>query len=567
MIPQVDVSQVDRKLSNDIAAHVFDWMFIISIAIYFGLVHGWHGRPALQMGFILGLVALQSITRFLPVTRNWKAFNSGGIGALAIYNVALGLLFLWFLPLYSPFMLILPVVMFITIYYRGNAGYVASLLVQAIVIIAVSLKGSHPPGYHSYYPWLTIFLAAAYGGVIQRISTIDNNVRSEFKKAATRIEVEREQLRSLINSMADAVMATDLEGKIQIYNGASLILLNTNASLENKPFDNFLTLYDTDGKHVDVLADARSQGRAIKREDLHFISNENEPTDIYINIAPIRSNFGAQDQGFIILLRDITKEKSLEEERDEFISVTSHELRTPVAIAEANISTALLPNVSKGMEPNVRQLLDQAHSNIIFLGDLINDMTTLARAERGDLEVTAEPLVPGDLLKQLAHDYEKEAQAKGLSISVNVAPDAPRIQTSKLYVHEILQNFLTNAIKYTPKGAVELSAKPGDKERVVFAVKDSGIGIGKSDRAKVFSKFYRSEDYRTRQTRGTGLGLYITLKLAERLQGKIWFDSELNKGSTFYLEIPSLKIHAHPSNSHTPAALKSAAAPEPTPNE
>ncbi|MBI4101239.1 hypothetical protein HY441_02085 [Candidatus Microgenomates bacterium] len=117
---------------------------------------------------------------------------------------------------------------------------------------------------------------------------------------------------------------------------------------------------------------------------------------------------------------------------------------------------------------------------------------------------------------------------------------APPVLTSELYVHEILQNFISNAIKYTQHGSITLSAVAAEKGGVRFSVKDTGIGLSATDKKKIFQKFYRSEDFRTRKTRGTGLGLYITVKLAERINGKIWFDSQLNQGSTFYLEVPPI---------------------------
>ena len=104
---------------------------------------------------------------------------------------------------------------------------------------------------------------------------------------------------------------------------------------------------------------------------------------------------------------------------------------------------------------------------------------------------------------------------------------------------------MSNAIKYTLTGSVILHAYDDGHGGVIFSVKDSGIGIGKSDSDKIFNKFYRSEDYRIRQTRGTGLGLYISTKLTQYLQGKIWFESNLGQGSTFYLQIPSLVSSKH----------------------
>jgi signal transduction histidine kinase len=107
-------------------------------------------------------------------------------------------------------------------------------------------------------------------------------------------------------------------------------------------------------------------------------------------------------------------------------------------------------------------------------------------------------------------------------------------------VREILQNFVTNALKYTEKGSVVVSAKPrGDG--VMFEVSDTGIGISKADQERVFDKFFRSEDFRTRATSGTGLGLYVTMKLTRLIHADISLESELNEGSTFSIFVPNLK--------------------------
>src|SRR5262249_297262 len=107
------------------------------------------------------------------------------------------------------------------------------------------------------------------------------------------------------------------------------------------------------------------------------------------------------------------------------------------------------------------------------------------------------------------------------------------------YVHEILQNFLTNAIKYTDKGTVTLGAEPED-DGVIFSVADTGFGIGQNDRPKLFTKFFRSEDWRVRQKTGTGLGLYVCAKLTGLIDAKVDVQSELNRGSTFRLHVPNL---------------------------
>jgi two-component system phosphate regulon sensor histidine kinase PhoR len=241
----------------------------------------------------------------------------------------------------------------------------------------------------------------------------------------------------------------------------------------------------------------------------------------------------------VLLLRDITREKSLEEERDEFIAVVSHELRTPITIAEGNISNAQYTVEKSGDIEAVKTALKEAHSQVLFLADMINDLSTLSRAERGKLQVEVEPINVHDLAEELADNYKSQAQAKHLEFKLELDPQLELLNSSKLYVREILQNFITNAIKYTEKGSVTLRAS-ADPRGVRFAIQDTGIGISKGDRDRVYDKFFRSEDYRTRQSNGTGLGLYVTLKLARLIHAELSLESELNQGSTFNVFVPNL---------------------------
>jgi signal transduction histidine kinase len=171
---------------------------------------------------------------------------------------------------------------------------------------------------------------------------------------------------------------------------------------------------------------------------------------------------------------------------------------------------------------------------------MINDLSTLSRAERDKLSVEAEAINAYDLVVDLANNYASMASQKGLTITTDIDPHLEILQSGKLYVREILQNFITNAIKYTETGNVTIGAKPATKG-VTFWVRDSGIGIGKSDQQKIFDKFFRSEDFRTRQNNGTGLGLYVTVKLIRLLHGEVEVSSKLNVGSTFSVTFPNLK--------------------------
>lgn len=361
------------------------------------------------------------------------------------------------------------------------------------------------------------------------------------RSSAHSAELERERLTSLINSMADGVIATDEKARVVLYNGAALNVLDVNSSMAGKYLKDVLKVIDKNNQPVDFQTLVLQTKTAETSRDLRLAYPDGSTINLYTSVAPVRLGFGrAGMKGYVILLRDITREKSLEEERDEFISVVSHELRTPIAIAEGNISNAQLI-ANKGGDPSlVKNALKQAHDQITFLGAMINDLATLSRAERGKLNVDIESINVHDLTKGLAENYTPEAKTKDLEFRTDIDPTLELLQSSHLYVREILQNFITNAIKYTEKGSVTLSAR-AKPDGVEFAVSDTGIGISKADQEKVFDKFFRSEDYRTRQNSGTGLGLYVTMKLARLLHAEIGFESELNKGSTFTILVPNLQ--------------------------
>lgn len=353
--------------------------------------------------------------------------------------------------------------------------------------------------------------------------------------------LDHQRLKTLINSMADAVITVDENIKIATYNAAALNLLDVNTIKPGIKLEKIFKPIDTNNQQIDITEIVKNIKLPTYSRDYRLKYADESTISLYTSIAPVRLGFGQQGaQGFVILLRDITREKSLEEERDEFISVVSHELRTPIAITEGNIGNAEFIVEKSGDMAQVKQALKEAHSQVLFLADMINDLSTLSRAERGTLDVEVESINVVDLVSELAKNYLPECKAKNLKLKVDLDPHLEILKSSKLYVREILQNFITNSIKYTTEGSVTVSAKPEEKG-VRFTVSDTGIGISKGDQERVFDKFFRSEDYRTRQSKGTGLGLYVTMKLTRLIHADISLKSELNKGSTFTIKIPNLK--------------------------
>lgn len=341
--------------------------------------------------------------------------------------------------------------------------------------------------------------------------------------------------------MVDGVVAVDERARVALYNGAALNILDSNSTIQNKSFGSLINLIDANNQPVDIVEVITTTKVATVNRDLRLKYADGSAINLYLSIAPVHLGYGSKgERGYVILMRDISREKSLEEERDEFISVVSHELRTPIAIAEGNISNAeFLVNRGSNLE-DIKGALKQAHEQTLFLASLINDLSTLSRADRGVLKVDVEPINVHELVLQLAKSYTPDAERKGLKILTAPSADLELLQSSQLYVREILQNFVTNAIKYTETGHITIGAKPADKGVYIW-VEDTGIGISIGDQERIYDKFFRSEDYRTRKNNGTGLGLYVTMKLARLVHAELTTKSRINKGSCFTVYFPNLK--------------------------
>ncbi len=421
----------------------------------------------------------------------------------------------------------------------GIAGFAMSLAGQVVITPALlAISNDALPATREYQFIVKIVFLIVFSLVALQSVHSRNEEDLVERRFTGRIQNERQRLLSLINSLSSAVIAVDEHGKVYLYNAAALDLLNTNRDITGQKVNELLPLHDRKLVGVDLLELMKSRDHMVHRQDLIFVPNDESEMILDLTITPVHLS-GAGDErrgGYMLVFSDITKQKSLDEERDEFISVTSHELRTPLAIAEANLSTALLPGYAK-IEPKAASLLNQAHENVIFLSELIKDLTTLSRAERGVLKSDLAIIDLKELTTELQRDYEAQAKAKGLLLKLEQDPGVGKVYSSPPEIREILQNFITNALKYTTRGSITITLEH-HRAAAVVRVSDTGIGISASDKAKMFTKFFRSEDFRTRATGGTGLGLYITKKVAEHLGLAIDFTSRLNHGSTFTLTIP-----------------------------
>ena len=445
----------------------------------------------------------------------------------------------------SPFVGCWLLLMIASYTYFSERGLQLSTL-AFIIVIAVDIMMWHQISETIVIYDLVALIAILITGVITiSISRSQGVTREELNRSKVQESLQRDRILTIVNNMTDAVLSTDMDGIIRVYNAASLNLLDTNDSLNGRHIDKVLPLTDQEGNEFSLSKEFQEAKTVIKRDDLNYSFEDGEKIRLEVTYSPIRSSYSRSKKaethdGYIVIMRDVTKSKSLEEERDEFISVISHELRTPITIAEGTISNVQMmidhPDITNSM---LKDSINTAHDQIIFLASMVNDLSALSRAERGVAD-KAEEIDVNELAHKMFDKYKNDAKAKKLHLDLDLSPKFGKIYASRLYLEELLQNFITNSIKYTKKGSVTIIFEQKG-EMITFSVKDTGIGISKSDKSKIFQKFYRSEDYRTRETGGTGLGLYVAAKLSRKLGTDIKLTSRLNFGSTFGFSLPEMK--------------------------
>lgn len=364
----------------------------------------------------------------------------------------------------------------------------------------------------------------------------------DYNRLKRRERLQTRRLRALVNNLKDALVSISPTGEVQLYNSAALNLLDTNRDIIGLSVDRLFHLYNDNNEAIKMTDVLKEVTRASERTDLRLKYSDGQYISLGLDIVPVKNQFSLHNEheldGYIVMASDITKQKSLDDERDEFIGVVSHELRTPVAIAEGALSNLQLL-IERGGDPQkFASTIDSAHKQILYLGQMVNDLSTLSRAQRG-VYMDNEEINIEEFMTSLYNKYNEDAKKHNLRLVVSIDYKGI-VEVPSMVIEEIMQNFITNAIKYTQKGSVTIGVElaPGSKTHARFYVRDTGIGIAKTDLEHVFQRFWRSEDYRTRQTSGTGLGLHVVDQLAAKIGAKVKVESKLNVGSTFSIILP-----------------------------
>ena len=245
---------------------------------------------------------------------------------------------------------------------------------------------------------------------------------------------------------------------------------------------------------------------------------------------------GQKKKGLVTLV-DITKQKQIDKAKSEFVSLASHQLRTPIASMRWNVE--LLQAAGKdSMTSTQLSYVEKMARGLSRMDLLVNDFLNVSKFELGTLVAKNEPLDLLEFLTTIQEEQKSFAEKKGLKMEVDWDKNIGVVQTDSHLLHMVLNNLLSNAIKYTPEGGTIRHVVISDGAQYVVRISDSGIGIPKSEQDMIFSKVFRASNTQSLAVEGTGLGLYIVKEAVHVLGGTISFESEEGKGTTFTVVLP-----------------------------
>lgn len=369
--------------------------------------------------------------------------------------------------------------------------------------------------------------------------------------ARNQIEAERQRYQDLFEFAPDGYLVTDPAGLIQEINHVGASLLNVSKSyLIGKPLASFIAQSDRPAFRCQL--NRMQQLDRSPEWEIDICPRHVQPFAAAITIATVRDRQGNLTS-LRCLIRDITVRKQAEEQfqkiqvqnlqlqeaaklKSHFLAIMSHELRSPMN-AIIGFSQLILRQPQQ-IPTNQANMIERIFNNGRHLLKLIDDILDFTRIEGGRLELNVTQFDLGQLVAETIEESRSLAEQKNLAIGVQINLDNPEIVNDSDRLRQILVNLISNAIKFTSAGSVEVSVGELWEDRMAIAIKDTGIGIAQADIEHIFGEFHQANQTITRQHGGTGLGLAISDRLVRLMDGKISVASIVDEGSTFTIEIP-----------------------------
>jgi two-component system sensor histidine kinase VicK len=360
------------------------------------------------------------------------------------------------------------------------------------------------------------------------------------------LQVEKESLarakakdEAILESLGEGLIAVDNDKKIMVINKVALSMLGWEMSdLIGKVITDLPLVDDTDNPvslNKRPTTVALNTGK-ITKVTYFFVRKNKTKFPIAITATPIKLK--GKTLGLIEILRDVTVEREIDKAKSEFVSLASHQLRTP--LTTVSWYTEMILNGDVGVvTPSQKKYLEEIYQGNQRMIELVNTLLDVSRIELGTFKIDPKSTDIIALAESVLFEQKQKIETKKLILVKKFDKKITLFQTDPKLLRMVFQNILNNAIEYTGEGGkIEFSISFDDKKALFIKISDTGYGIPKNQQNQIFTKLFRADNVRDKGINGTGLGLYIVKSVVESSGGKIWFSSEENKGTTFYIIIP-----------------------------
>ena len=406
-----------------------------------------------------------------------------------------------------------------TLWFSSSLAFIVALVIAAITAQYSARRLRRIVGFAERIASgdLSARIAEGSSDEIGQVAAALDKTARKLEESFSALQTSQRQLETLLNSMQDAVIAVDADGRVQWANRGMDRLALQRTRLHAPIVE---TVRDPD--FLTALSGATDTQRVTARRATSIIPGRT----FDVTAAPMPGG------GAVAVLRDLTETERVEKTRRDFIANVSHELRTPLTSIQGYTETLLDSSPDSN---HAREFLEIIRKNAARMSRLTEDLLTLARVESGEQPFDIQPVAPGELLEEAAQSFRDIARNQHVEIVVeNSAPNP--VKADREAIHQVFSNLIDNALKYGG-GQIVLGSLPG-KHNVEFYVRDSGPGIGSEHLQRLFERFYRVDKARSRESGGTGLGLAIAKHIVLAHGGTIRAESELNHGSTFLFTLP-----------------------------
>ena len=368
-------------------------------------------------------------------------------------------------------------------------------------------------------------------------------VAQEIYKKNLELYNERKRAELLLYKVSEAIYATDPKGKITLFNHTLEKMLNTtSAEVIGKKASDIISITTEKGEAIDITSFYRMTENFGIPDTAILLSPEGKKYYVHIKVSVIKT--GENNIEHLVTMSDITKEKELEKTKDDFVSIASHELRTPMSIIKSYL---WMLSAGKGGKLSKKQAIyvEKSMKSTDRMIALINDMLNISRIEEGRVKIEEKRLNLDLILPDIIKELEIKTAEKDLYLKLENKTNVRYVYGDRQKIREIFVNLVGNAIKFTQTGGITVKIERLKNARhVKFSIIDTGKGISSTDTQMLFKKFQRLENsYKTvAEAGGTGLGLYIVKLYVSKMGGEVGvFSGGPDKGSTFWFTLPTTK--------------------------